>query len=69
MSKAQEIRKKFGEGNNDSDYDKIIAEVERLAGRCKNIIIHHKLSNDTLKKLRKEGFNIEFENNCYFISW
>ena len=68
MSKAEEIKKKFGGGESTGEYDQIIQEIERLAPRCKNLIWHFKLGNDTLKKLKKEGFSVEFENNCYIIS-
>lgn len=66
--KAEEIRKKFG-SENFGEYDRIIQEIEKIAHLCKNYIHHERLSTDTIKKLKKEGFTIEFENNCYTIGW
>lgn len=68
MSKAEELKKRFGGQESIGEYDQIIREIERIGHLCKNLIWHTKLSSDTLKKLKKEGFSVEFENNCYFIS-
>ncbi len=69
MSKASELRAKFGQSSSDGQYGEIIAEIERIGHLCKNLIWHTQLSADTIKKLKKEGFKIEFENNCYTITW
>ena len=68
MSKLDEIKKRFGGTESVGEYDQIIQEIEKYGAHLKNLIVHHKLGADTIKKLKAEGFTIEFENNCYIIS-
>lgn len=68
MKKVDQLKAKFGGTESVGEYDQVIQEIEKYGHLLKNVIIHHKLSADTIKKLKKEGFTIEFENNCYFIS-
>lgn len=64
------FRQKFGESKQDvSEIDRIYAEIEKIGDRCKNLIWHDSITSATKKELLKEGFTIEFENNCFIISW
>lgn len=65
--KIDEIKARFG-GGDPTEYEHIIRQVEKYGEWLKNIHIHHKLGADTIKKLKKEGFTVEFDNNCYVIS-
>lgn len=67
MGKASEINKKFG--TSQSEYDVIIKEIESIAHVCKSLIWHEEISNELGKKLKKEGFKIEREDECYIIKW
>jgi hypothetical protein len=71
MSKASEIRKKFGGVNDDqsSETKVIYDEIERIADKCKSLIWHEQLSHNAVRELKKEGFSVGFENNCYIITW
>jgi hypothetical protein len=71
MSKAQEIRKKFGGSNDEqpSEINEIYKEIERIAGKCKSLIWHQQISHNVMKELKKEGFSVGYENNCYIITW
>lgn len=66
--KADELKARFGGTESVGEYDQVIQEIEKYGHLLKNVIIHHKLSAATLKKLRDEGFSVEFENSCYVIS-
>lgn len=66
--KIDELKARFGGTESVGEYDTIIKEIEKYGLRLSNIQIHHKLGADTIKKLKKEGFEIGFENNCYIIS-
>ena len=65
--KIDDLKARFG-GGDPTEYEYIIQEIEKYGHVLKNVIIHHKLGADTIKKLKKEGFDIGFENNCYIIS-
>jgi hypothetical protein len=65
--KIDDLKARFG-GGYPTEYEYIIQEIEKYGHVLKNVIIHHKLGADTIKKLKKEGFDIGFENNCYIIS-
>ena len=67
MGKAEEINKKFG--TSQSEYDRIIKEIESIAHVCKTLNWHEEISNELGKKLKKEGFKIEYENGYYIIKW
>lgn len=70
MSKAEEIRKKFGvESNQTSEVKQIYDEIERIADKCKSLIWHDQISHNAMKELKKQGFSIGYENNCYIITW
>lgn len=70
MSKAEEIRKKFGvESDQTSEVKQIYDEIERIADKCKSLIWHDQISHNAMKELKKQGFSIGYENNCYIITW
>lgn len=71
MSKASEIRKKFGGSadDNPAELKQIYDEIERIADKCKSLIWHEQLSHNAMKELKKEGFSVGYENNCYIITW
>ncbi|MEY2869456.1 MAG: hypothetical protein RIR01_1947 [Bacteroidota bacterium] len=71
MSKANEIRKKFGGSGdeNTAELKQIYDEIERIADKCKSLIWHEQISHNAMKELKKEGFSVGFENNCYIITW
>lgn len=71
MSKASEIRKKFG-GNEDdkpSEIQEIYNEIEHIADKCKSLIWHKPIGHNVMRELKKEGFSVGYENNCYIITW
>jgi hypothetical protein len=72
MNKAEEIRKKFG-GNNESsqpsEINEIYNEIERIADKCKSLIWHEQISHNVMRELKKQGFSVGYENNCYIITW
>ena len=67
MGKVAEIRKRFG--TSQSDYDRIIKEIESIATTCKSLIWHEDIAKETGNLLKKEGFTISYENGCYTIKW
>lgn len=71
MSKAKEIRKKFGgeQPEQSSEVKRIYDEIERIADKCKSLIWHEQISHNAVRELKKEGFSIGYENNCYIITW
>ena len=70
MSKAEEIRKKFGvESNQTTEVKQIYGEIERIADKCKSLIWHEQISHNAMKELKKQGFSVGYENNCYIITW
>lgn len=70
MSKAEEIRKKFGvESEQTTEVKQIYDEIERIADKCKSLIWHDQISHNAMKELKKQGFSIGYENNCYIITW
>jgi hypothetical protein len=69
MGLAEQIRKEHGAGGNDSQFDAVTRDIKAIAHHCKNYVWHSALSADTVKRLKKEGFSVEFENGCYTISW
>lgn len=66
--KVDQLKARFGGTESVGEYDQIILDIEKYGEWLKNLTIHHKLGADTIKKLKKEGFSVEFENNCYIIS-
>ena len=66
--KVDQLKARFGGTESVGEYDQIIQEIEKYGDHLKNLIVHRKLGADTIKKLKAEGFTIEFENNCYIIS-
>lgn len=69
MGLAEQIRKDNGEGGNDGQYGELVKEIKAIAHHCKNYVWHKSLSADTIKRLKKEGFGVEFEHGCYTITW
>lgn len=70
MSKAEEIRKKFGvESEQTTEVKQIYDEIERIADKCKSLIWHEQISHNAMKELKKQGFSVGYENNCYIITW
>jgi hypothetical protein len=70
MSKAEEIRKKFGvESEQTTEVKQIYDEIERIADKCKSLIWHDQISHNAMKELKKQGFSVGYENNCYIITW
>jgi hypothetical protein len=70
MSKAEEIRKKFGvKSEQTTEVKQIYDEIERIADKCKSLIWHDQISHNAMKELKKQGFSVGYENNCYIITW
>ena len=71
MSKAKEIRKKFGgdQPEQSSEVKRIYDEIERIADKCKSLIWHEQINHNTMRELKKQGFSVGYENNCYIITW
>jgi hypothetical protein len=72
MGKADEYRKKFGgeaRSSSSESVQRIYDEIEKNGDKLKNIIWHESLSHKDVAELKKEGFSVGFENNCYTISW
>ena len=70
MGKAEVFRLKLGESKQDvSEIDRIYAEIEKNGDILQNIVWHDPITNATKKELLKEGFTVDYENNCFIISW
>ena len=72
MGKASEFRKQFGEeqdGSSSEKVNRIYAEIKKNGHKLKNVIWHESLSHKELAELKKEGFSVVFDNNCYTITW